>query len=274
MVCEQVEGPRLWLGDRAFCDLTQPGHFTANEGDCFLVRYKAKTSFLRDNKQKLRKGKDDRGRKMVQEWGYLGSPNSSRRRYVRRICVDRGNEKPLILVTDLLDADLYPADDLLWLYSERWGIEHVFQKVTDVFQLKRLIGGTPKACIFQFAFCLLLYNMIQVVRGYVAEAQNLEPEDISAEKLFDDVKDQLIAWNVLFDPEVTLAYFAVPPNLTQLRRRLQSLLQHAWSNVWLKSPPQETHRKTPTKPERTHSSVYRILQGPGDQKPKRGSPSP
>jgi IS4 transposase len=33
-----------------------------------------------------------------------------------------GNED-VILVTDLLDADVYPAEDLLWLYSERWGIE-------------------------------------------------------------------------------------------------------------------------------------------------------
>jgi hypothetical protein len=35
---------------------------------------------------------------------------------------------------------------------QRWGIEQVFQKVTEVFHLQGLIGGTPKATIFQFAF--------------------------------------------------------------------------------------------------------------------------
>jgi len=84
----------------------------------------------------------------------------------------------VILVTDLLDADAYPAQDLLWLYSERWGIERMFQQVTEVFGLQGLIGGTPQACIFQFAFCLLLYNMIQVVRGYLAAGQYRQPEEI------------------------------------------------------------------------------------------------
>jgi hypothetical protein len=274
MVSKQVEGPRLWLGDRAFCDLTQPEHFTSNKGDHFLVRYQSKTPFFPDRTRKQRKGKDERGRSFVQEWGYLGSPHNKRRRYVRRICVDRGHEKPLILVTDLLDADVYPADDLLWLYSERWGIEQVFQKVTGVFRLKRLIGGTPKACIFQFAFCLLLYNMIQVLRGYLAEAHDLEPEEISTEKLFDDVEEQLIAWNVLFEPEVTTAYFATPLTPSQLQTRLRALLGTTWSDVWFKSNPQEQHRKTPPRRGRTHSSVYRILQGPTYRKPKRGARSP
>ncbi len=274
MVCEQVEGPRLWLGDSAFCDLTQPQHFTANKGDHFLVRYHPKTPFFRDPKRKQRKGKDEQGRSDVEKWGYLGSPNSKRRRYVRMIHVERPVEKPLILVTDLLDADTDPAADLLWLYAERWGIEQVFQKVTEVFGLKRLIGGTPKACIFQFAFCLLLYNMIQVIRGYLAEAHDVEPADISTEKLFDDVEQQLIAWNVMFEPQVTLEYFESQPNLPELQTRLQELLGGTWSDVWLKAPPQARHGKTRKKHARTHHSVYRILRAHTRRKPKRVARSP
>jgi hypothetical protein len=274
MVCEQVEGPRLWLGDSAFCDLTQPQHYTANEGDHFLVRYHPKTPFYQDCTRKQRKGKDERGRDFVEKWGYLGSPNNKRRRYVRMICVERPGEKPLILVTDLLETDAYPAEDLLWLYAERWGIEQVFQKVTEVFGLNRLIGGSPKACIFQFAFCLLLYNMIQVIRGYLAEAQDVEPEEISTEKLFDDVEQQLIAWNVMFEPEVTLNYFALPPKLPELQVRLRTLLGSTWSDVWLKSPPQEQRGTTRKKHARTHNSVYRILQAHTRRKPKRTARSP
>jgi hypothetical protein len=274
VVREHVEGPRLWLADSAFCDLTQPEHFTAEEGDHFLVRYHPKVPFFRDSQRRQRKGKDERGRTYVETWGYLGSKHNKRRRYVRMIRVERPGEKPLVLVTDLLDADAYPADDLLWLYAERWGIEQVFQKVTEVFGLKRLIGGTPKACIFQFAFCLLLYNMIQVIRGYLAEAHDIEPEDISTEKLFDDVEQQLIAWNVMFDPQVTLQYFQSPPNLPNLQSRLQELLRATWSDVWLKSPPQERHAKTRKKHARTHNSVYRILQAHTRKKPMRRARSP
>ena len=260
MVREQVDGPRLWMGDSAFCDLIGPQHYTAHEGDHFLVRYHPKTPFYQDSQRKQQNGTDERGRHFMEKWGYLGSPNNKRRRYVRMISVERKGEKPLILATDLLDPEAYPAEDLLWLYAERWGIEQVFQKVTEVFGLKRLIGGNPKACIFQFAFCLLLYNMIQVLRGYLAEAHDVEPEDISTEKLFDDVEQQLIAWNVMVDPADTLAYFGSPPKLTALQSRLCALLGGTWSDVWLKSPPQERHAKTPTKLARTHSSVYRIIQ--------------
>src|SRR5439155_1116283 len=84
-------------------------------------------------------------------------------------------------------------------YLQRRGIEQVFQKVTEVFHLQGLIGGTPKATVFQFAFCLLLYNLIQVIRGYVAAHQQRQTETISIENLFLDVHRQLTAWSVLLE---------------------------------------------------------------------------
>ena len=88
---------------------------------------------------------------------------------VRRLTLHRPGAAALVLITDLLDAARYPALDLLELYRARWGIERVFQQITEVFQLRRLIGSTPRGTLFQLAFCLLLYNQIQVVRAYVAE---------------------------------------------------------------------------------------------------------
>ncbi len=56
--------------------------------------------------------------------------------------------------TEWLDLDLD---------RERWGIERVFQHVTEVCGLKGLIGETPPATIFQFAACLLLDNVLQTI---------------------------------------------------------------------------------------------------------------
>jgi hypothetical protein len=274
VVREQVPGPRLWLGDRAFCDLDQPARFTAEEGDHFLVRYHPKVKFHRDPETPERRGKTADGQIYVEQWGWLGSERDKRRRYVRMIRLLCPGSEDVVLVTDLLDADAYPAEDLLWLYAERWGIEQMFQKVTEVFGLKGLIGGTPEACIFQLAFCLVLYNMIQVVRGYIAEGQDREPEEISTEKLFDDVERELIAWNVMFEPQVTIDYFQRLPDLEALRARLQALLGCAWSDTWLKSPPQKRHGKTRRKRARTHNSVYRILQAHCRRKPKQTSRGP
>lgn len=275
VVREQVAGPRLWLGDRAFCDLEQPIRFTAEPGDHFLVRYHPKVKFHRDPKKPQRKGKNAHGQTYVEQWGWLGSPQDKRRRYVRMIRLAcPGKKEDLVLVTDLLDADAYPAEDLLWLYAERWGIEQTFQQVTEVFGLEGLIGGSPKACIFQLAFCLLLYNMIQVVRGYIAQGQDREPNEISTEKLFDDVERQLIAWNVMFDPDVTIGYFQRLPAADALQSRLRALLGCAWSETWLKSPHQERHGKTRRKRACTHNSVYRIIQAHCRDKPKQTSRGP
>jgi hypothetical protein len=274
VVRQHVHGPRLWMGDRAFCDLDQPARFTAEKGDHFLVRYHPKVKFHRDLKAPQRKGTTAEGRTYVEQWGWLGSERDKRRRYVRTIRLLRPEDEDVILVTDLLDADAFPAEDLLWMYSERWGIEQVFQKVTEVFGLQGLIGSTPEACIFQLAFCMLLYNMIQVVRGYIAEGRDCEPEEISTEKLFDDVEQQLITWNVLFEPAVTLGYFQQLPDIKGLRSRLGTLLHGAWSDTWRKSPTQAHHKKSPRKRTRTHNSVYKIFQDHCRRKRKQASRGP
>jgi hypothetical protein len=275
VVREYVSGPRLWLADSAFCDLEQPTRFTSEEGDHFLVRYHPKVKFHHDKTTKQRKGKTADGQIYVEAWGWLGSAHDKRRRYVRMIRLAcPGKKRDVILVTDLLDAEAYPAEDLLWLYAERWGIENMFQKVTEVFGLQGLIGSSPKACIFQLAFCLLLYNMIQVVRGYIAQAQDREPDEISTEKLFDDVERQLIAWNVMFEPQITINYFARLPDLEELQLQLQALLGSPWSDTWLKSPIQQHHGKTRRRRARTHNSVYRILHGHTRRKRKRKARDP
>ena len=260
-----VPGPRLHVGDRAYCDLVRTAHFTARPGDHFLVRYQSGTTFTPDASRPERKGIDKKGRGFVESWGWLGRADHPGRRYVRRIHLTRsGEDEDLILVTDLLDADAYPAADLLGLYQERWGIERLFQKVTEVFGLERLIGGTPEACLFQFAFCLLLYNLIQLLTSYVARGKKCDAEAISQEKLFDDVQRELIAWNVVFTPEQTLRRFETAPQAAELRARLRDLVARAWSETWWKAPRQENRRPPRRQGKRGHDSVYRILRAHAD----------
>lgn len=263
----------LTVADRAF---PAPKHLEelARDGNHFLVRYAKSQKFERDPSRPTRDGQDEQGRKFVESWGWLGGPNHPLRRYVRMIDLRRSGGDNVTLITDLLDAEAYPAVDLLWLYGERWGIERAFQKVTEVFGLQGLIGSTPQACIFQFAFCLLLYNMLLVLRGYVAEAQDLEPEQLSAEQLFGDVERQLIAWNVMIDQATTLSYFAAEPELPTLHERLQALASATWSETWLKSPPQAVHNVSPRQRSNAsgHTSVYRVLQAHAQRLKKKKRP--
>jgi hypothetical protein len=255
----EIGGILLFLADSGFCDLQRLEEYT-EAGNHFLIRRHPKVGFHRDAGRPAQSGIDAQGRTFFQEWGWLGAANHPKRRYVRQITLQRPGEPDVAIVTDLLDANLYPAEDLLNHYLQRWGIEQVFQKVTEVFHLQGLIGSTPKATIFQFAFCLLLYNLIQVIRGYIAAHQQRETETISIENLFLDVHRELTAWSVLVESGLPLEDIPVAPNLSALAARLHVLLDSQWSNRWIKATNKRRRAHVPRPHDRTHGSVYRILK--------------
>jgi hypothetical protein len=255
--------PRLWIADRLFCDLNQIPLLAAG-GDYFLLRYQSKVGFHADSERPARSGKTTEGLTYQEEWGWLGAVSSKRRQYVRRIRLERPGEEAILVVTNLLDADLYPATDLLAAYRRRWGIETMFQQATDVFDLRHLISGTPQATIFQASFVLLLHNVIQVMRGFIAEADKRNPETISTQNLFQDVVKQLSAWTLLVDEDQTLSWLRDGvQTAAQVRAYLRKRLARVWTKRWEKAP---TKKRKP-KARHTdylkggHSSVYRILRG-------------
>lgn len=237
-----LDAPVLWIADAQFCDLTQPRHFTAQHGDHFLVRYHPKNAFVEDRSKKRRKSTDENGRTVIESWGYLGAESNASRLYVRRITVKRPGEKDLILITDLIESKAYPALDLLWVYGERWSIESLFQKVTELYGLEKLISASPKGCLFQFAICLVLSNIIQMILGYLAEGADKEPEEISTSKLLDDVLEQLTSVRTLFSETEMLDCFPIILTPLALAVRLETLLYDIWR---LTSPARRSRRPLP-----------------------------
>jgi hypothetical protein len=264
LIRTEIEGLLLFLADSGFCDLQRMEEYT-DGGNHFLIRRHPKVGFHRDGKRPVQSGVDAQGRTFSEECGWVGAASHPKRRYVRQITLQRPGEPDVALVTDLVDGDLYPAEDLLTHYLQRWGIEQVFQKVTEVFHLRGLIGGTPKATVFQFAFCLLLYNVIQVVRGYVAAHQQREIETISIEILFQDVHRQLTAWSVLAESGLRFDTIPVATDLATLAARLDVLLGKQWSNRWIKATNKRRRAQTPKPHDRTHGSVHRILRAAADR---------
>ena len=257
VIQERIKGRLLWLADRGFCDLNRVEDFTKN-GHHFLVRYHKKNSFHLDRNRKVLKGKDDQGRRTLQEWGWLGAETHKKRRYVRRITLFRPGEEDVILVTDLIEPEEYPAPELLAHYLERWGIERVFQQVTETFGLQSLIGGTPEATIFQFSFCLLLYNALQTIRGFVAKNQKRDCESISIENLFRDTREELTTVSVLLRRGV-ICLNDIPPRQGNLQRQLNEILKNEWSDRWVKAKNKNRRPHVPHSGKRSHSSVFRLL---------------
>lgn len=165
-------------------------------------------------------------------------------------------------MTDLLDEQRYPAADLPAVYLTRWQIENVFQQITEVFHLQRLIGCRPPATVFRASLCLVLFNVLQLVRGYVAGGRP-EPtavELVSGEQIFADLTKELIGLHEVLTVEEVVGGVSVPEGDEPLRTRLRGLLGGRWSPKWVKV---RNRTKRPEKPPPRksggHASVHQLL---------------
>jgi hypothetical protein len=272
-VRQLVAQPILWIADRQFGNLDVPRLLVAREGDHFLVRCPKSLRLFADSQRPVCRLSAADGRTVVQEWGWIGAARDHRRRYVRRITLLRPQEEAIILVTDLTEEASFPTEDLLAAYLQRWGIERMFQQVTEVFHLQTLIGGSPRAMIFQAALCFLLYNLIQVVRAYLAREGQRPIAEVSSEKVFWDVRDQLATWKSLGEPRVAVEALrfgvedraATPAAMGEWLKRT---LRGAWRNQYVKAPPKKRPAPSAAKVPRAsvppghggHSSTWRLLQ--------------
>lgn len=250
--------PILWVVDRQFGDLQTPRKLMGGGRDHYLARVSTGPTFEPDPDRPAATGTDAQGRAYTDQCGWLGARSNKHRLYVRRIQMTLADGELLTLITDLTDAAAFPAIDLLELYRGRWGIEQLFQEVTEVFELRRLIGCTPKAGLFQAAFCLLMYNLVQVVKAYAAADGQVEAQAVSTHNLFYDVKRELICWTH-FDAPVLRSPTREP---AAMRQHLAALLGGAWRAAWIKAADKKPRPK-PAEKKRInggHTSVWRLLQ--------------
>lgn len=233
----------------------------------FLLRMHTTATCERDASRPAVTSRDRYGRVVTETWGWLvrGAKTKPERLAVRRLAVTR-DQDTLVLVTSLEDPAAAPADDLLEVYLHRWGIERVFQDITQVFDLRRLIGTTPEATLFQLSFCLAIYNVIQTVKTWVARSVHKPVAEVSGEMLFRDVRRQLTAALLLIGA-ARLAELIPPSSTADMVAELANRLSGVWRSKYQKcgtkardpSRPPKPKVKIP-KPEKGHDSVFRILQ--------------
>jgi len=252
-----IDGPVLSVWDRQFDDARTFGHLSHRVGDAYLVRMKQTHVFTPEDAVETA---DARGRRVRDQVGLLG--RGKHRLRVRRVTLQRAGEgeEEVVLLSNLLERGRYPAADLLELYRRRWGIEQAFQQVTQTFSLEHLIGSSPRAVLLQFAFCLLLYNLMQVVKAYVAEDGKVSAGVVSLFYLFADVKQELTAW----------AYHGgghrprVRRDTWAMRGRMRELLRGSWDPIaYTKASDKKPRRKPPPlkRLHGGHSSVQRLMDG-------------
>ena len=256
----------LFVSDRQLGDYRTPRLLLGREHDHFLLRIRAGLAFVPDPAEPTRLCTDEHGRVVVDEVGTFGTGKNAMR--VRRVTLKHkdanGKDDDVVLITDLLDRKAYCALDLLKLYRRRWGIERMFQEVTETFGLEHLIGCRPQGVLFQFSLCLLMYNLVRVVKAYVAADGQASVEQVSTSNLFYDVKRELQAASYLA-PGALAALAGRPPKDPQaMRQRLAELLKGTWDPVAYIKAADKKPRPPKAKPKRLHgghTSVLRLLEG-------------
>jgi hypothetical protein len=98
-----------------------------------------------------------------------------------RITIDqpgfRVNE--LVLVTTLLDTEVYTKREVAQLFLQRWNIELDFRSIKDVLQMDVVRCKTPEMVRKEIWMHLLAYNLIRGVMVDAAEAHAKKPRHLS-----------------------------------------------------------------------------------------------
>ena len=144
-------------------------------------------------------------------------PHLPRRFDVRAIRYERKGYPPRTLLTSLVDAKRYPADEIRALYHERWEIELGFGEIkTDMLQRLEAIRSRKPEMVKQELWGLLLaYNLVRLEMERVADETGVSPLRISFVAALRLVVDEW-SWST-----ISTSPGAIPRHLTDLRDKIR-----------------------------------------------------
>ena len=129
--------------------------------------------------------------------------------------------------------------------------------------------------MFQASLCLVIYNIVQVIRAYAALSgpSPVKVETLSSEKIFLDLREELTSVHRVLKLEELLSCLSdVPRTAEQVRKRLRELLGRAWSVNWKKAVNKKPQSfRSPQKQSGAHTAVHKILE---EAKARRRMPIP
>jgi Transposase DDE domain len=87
--------------------------------------------------------------------------------------------KSLVVVTSLLDAELYPRAELATLYRQRWHCELDIRSIKSLMRMDVLRCKTPEMVRKEFWAHLLVYDLIRGVIAEAASRDGVPPRELS-----------------------------------------------------------------------------------------------
>ena len=148
------------------------------------------------------------------------NPDLPRTWTMRAIHYQRRGFKPSTLLTSLVDAKKFPADEIRALYHERWEIELGYDEVkTDMLDRQEAIRSkTVKGVLQELWAIALAYNLVRLEMEQIAKEADVEPSRISFVMSLRLIRDEW-AWAAASN-----APGAIPKNLRNLREELKRFI--------------------------------------------------
>jgi IS4 transposase len=139
----------------------------------------------------------------------------------RAIRYQRKGFPPSTLLTSLMDADAYPAVELVALYHERWEIEIAYDEIkTHLLAREETIRSrTPQGVRQEIWGIALAYNLVRVEMERVADDAGVAPTRISFVNAL-----ALVRYTWLISSMPPLAPGKIPSRLLDMRTQLKLLV--------------------------------------------------
>jgi hypothetical protein len=208
----EVPEKSLVIVDRNFLVKKDLIHLETSGDRHWLSRAKSNTKWA--VREKL--GRDD----YLVEWD-VNEPGLPTTWTLRAIRYKKKGFDDVTLLTSLLDAEQYPAKELIELYHERWELEVGYDEVkTHLLERREAIRSKKPAGVRQELWGIAIaYNLVRVEMEAVAAEAEVPPTRISFSTSLAMIREELLGLTL---PRMTPG--AVPASLKRLRRRLKRLV--------------------------------------------------
>jgi len=179
-------------------------------------------------------------------------PSLPKRWQVRAIRREHPGPEPQWLLTSILDAETYPAQEIAALYAERWEIEHCYDEIkTEMLDREEAIRSRSPERVNQEVWGILLaFNLVRLEMERVATEAEVEPTRISFITCLHLICDEWL-WSVNAAPG------SIPRQLKRLREDLKRYIL----------PPRRPERRYP-RAVKIKMSSYPKKRRPGAEPPK------
>jgi hypothetical protein len=189
--------------------------FRAGRERHWLIRAKTNTSW---RVVKRLGSKDELVEMTVSRQARHDDPTLPESWFARAIHYQRKGFPPQTLLTSLVDAEQYPASELVELYHERWEIELGYDEIkTEILEREEAIRSRSPIAVAQELWGILLaYNLVRLEMERVADEAGVEPTRISFISALHLVCDEWL-WCAVAKAG------AIPKHLRNLRAKLARL---------------------------------------------------